>query len=149
MIHRRIYWRFALPTAILGVTILLMWRSAIADQGPTGLPNDLPNWHNRAGELGIYASFVFVEAAVALLIVRPWSYDRSRGRALGAAVLFAPWVLLNLMMLIHSGGIMVLHALWLVILWGSLLGTVLVSASVAAADRPRRSDEHAVRARSR
>ena len=109
-----------------------MWRSAVRDPGPTGLPGDLPNWHNRAGDLTSMTRFVLVEAAVALLIFRPWSYDRNWGRAVVAILLFTPWLLLNLMLLIHSGGIMVLHTLWLLVLWLSFLAIAVHSGAAAA-----------------
>jgi hypothetical protein len=112
------------------LTLGLMWRSAMNDPGPTGLPNDLPNWHNRPGDLNRNALLVVAEALVALAVIRPWSYARSWGRALAAVTLFAPWVLLNFMFMVHSGGIMVLHTLWLVALW---LGFVIATAWSAGA----------------
>jgi len=130
---RRIHWRFALPSALLASILLLMWRSAIRDPGPTGLPGDLPNWHNRAGDLALMTRLVLVEAVVALLIFRPWSYRRNWGRAGVAVLLFAPWLLLNFMLLIHSGPIMVLHALWLLVLWISFLAVAFRSGAAAAA----------------
>jgi hypothetical protein len=129
---RRIYWRFALPSALLACVLLLMWRSAVRDPGPTGLPGDLPNWHNRPGDLASVTRFVLVEAVVAFVIFRPWSYHRNWRRAVTAILLFAPWLLLNLMMLIHAGQIMLLHTLWLLVLWVSFLAVALYSGTAAA-----------------
>jgi hypothetical protein len=138
-VSRSIYWRFALSVATVIGILGFMWRSAVRDPGPTGLPNDLPNWHNRPGDFRDNALLVLTEAAVAMLLIRPWSYDRSWGRALNGAVMFAPWLLLNLMFMIHSGGIMVLHTLWLFALWLSFVGAAAWSAGAGAVNRSRRS----------
>jgi hypothetical protein len=124
-------------------TLALMRRSAVRDPGPTGLPNDLPNWHNRPGNLRHYAILVLIEAVVALLLMRPWSYDRSWGRALIAAVVLMPWLLLNLMVMIHSGGIMVLHTLWLLALWLLFVGAAAWSGAARAWSRAPRPTERA------
>ena len=51
-----------------------------------------------------------------LAILRPWSYDRSWGRALVAWILLAPWNALSMIMSMHQGGIIVLHWMWLCLL---------------------------------
>jgi hypothetical protein len=114
-----------------------MWRSAVVDPGPTGLPGDLPNLHNRPGDLGRNLRYVIAEAALALLLLRPWSYRHSWRRALLAALLLAPWVLFNVAFLIHSGGVMALHTFWLVLLWLACAAAAAVSGVRAA--RVRRS----------
>ena len=127
----RRHWRTVAPLiAMIGV-LLLMLRSSVTDPGPTGLPGDLTNLHNWPGDLARNAALVLVAAGVALLILRPWSYHRSWLRALCAAVLFAPWLAFNFLLLIHSGGIMTLHALWLFGLW-ILFAVATIRSGIAA-----------------
>jgi hypothetical protein len=138
-VSRRKYWQFVFLLAMVIGTLALMWRSALRDPGPTGLPNDLRYLHNFPGDLPQNAILVLIEAAIALLLIRPWSYNRNSGRALVAAVVFVPWLLLNLMFMIHSGGIMVLHTLWLLALWLSFVGATAwsgVARLVSRAPRP-------------
>ena len=99
------------------VVLLLMAISAMRDIGPTGLPGDLPNWHNRPSDYSRFALAVLFEGFVAVLLLRPWSYNRSWGRSACTFLLLLPWLSLNLLMMIHSGGIMVIHTLWLFALW--------------------------------
>jgi hypothetical protein len=96
-----------------------MVADAHRDLGPTGLAGDLPNWHNRPGELSWYLVLSLVELACVLLILRPHSYTRSWRRALSALLLFAPWTLFFGGLIMHSGGIMVIHFAWLA---GLLIG---------------------------
>ena len=120
-----------------------MWRSAVRDPGPTGLPNDLKYWHNFPGDLRQNAIELLLEAAIALILIRPWSYNRNPGRAVVAAVLFAPWLLLNVAFIIHSGGIMVLHTLWLLALCLSFVGTAAWSGVAGVVNRDSRPAERA------
>ena len=108
-----------------------MWRSMRSDPGATGLAGDLPNLHNRPGDLSLYLGLTIAELLVLLLILRPATYRRSWGRALAASALLTPWTLLFLALLIHSGGIMALHFLWLAGLLVGLLALTVVS-SIAA-----------------
>jgi hypothetical protein len=124
-------------------TLALMWRSAVRDPGPTGLPNDLRYLHNFPGDLRQNAILVLIEAAIALLVIRPWSNNRNSGRGLVAAVVFAPWLLLNIMFGIHSGGIMVLHTLWLLALWLSFFGAAVWSGDARVVSRDPRPTERA------
>jgi hypothetical protein len=140
---RRGFWQVALLIATVVGTLVLMWRSALRDPGPTGLPNDLRYSHNFPGDFRRNAIQLLIEAVIALLLIRPWSYQRSSGRVLIAAALFAPWVLLNLMFLIHSGGIMVLHTVWLLIVWLSLVCAALWAGAATIVNRFKRSGERA------
>jgi hypothetical protein len=122
----------AAPLLILSLIIIAaMIRSGARDMGPTGLPGDLRNWHNRPGDLSFFTMLVCMETAIAFLILRPWSYRRSWARAATATLLFAPWSLLNLLVIIHGGGIMVVHTLWLLGLVGIFASLTFVSAFAA------------------
>lgn len=100
-----------------GFTTIGMVLSAQHDHGPTGLAGDLPNWHNRPGELWSYLALTLAEAAVVLAILRPTSYEYSWGRAVAAGTVLTPWLVLFGAMMIHSGGIMAMHFVWLGGLW--------------------------------
>jgi hypothetical protein len=103
-----------------GFTATRMVLSARYDHGPTGLAGDLPNWHNRPGELWSYLALTLVEGAALLAILRPRSYEHSWRRAMVAGTVITPWLLLFGAMMIHSGGIMVMHFVWLGALWAGM-----------------------------
>jgi peptidoglycan/LPS O-acetylase OafA/YrhL len=114
-----------------------MGRTAALDPGPTGLPGDLPNLHNRPGDLAHNLCLTAGELLMAVALLRPWSYDRSWGRAIATVALFLPWTFLNVAFLIHSGGIMATHAVFLVVVL--LSAVVLTAVSGIAAARRRRT----------
>ena len=131
----RLYWRITLPGVAAATTLLLMLRSAIRDPGATGTPGDLPNLHNRPGDLSLYSALVVIEVILALLILRPSTYHYSWRRSAFAALLFLPWFLLSFAMIVHSGGIMVIHMLWLFAVVVTLTITAGMSSFRAAAHR--------------
>jgi hypothetical protein len=138
-VSRRAYWQSALLLAVVIGTLALMWRSAAGDPGPTGLPNDLKYRHNFPGDFRQNAILVLVEAAIAMLLIRPWSYNRSSGRTIIAAFVFLPWLILNLAFMMHSGGIMALHTLWLLALWLSFVVAAAWSGIARPVNRAPRS----------
>lgn len=71
-------------------TVVRMWLDAQQDLGPTGLPDDIPNWHNRPGDLWRFAAISAGELVAVLLVLRPHSYLRSWGRALISTPTAAP-----------------------------------------------------------
>ena len=143
---RRVVARFAGPIALVAWWAFIAVRMIVDarhDVGPTGLPYDLPNWHNLPGDLRFYLALSVAESLTVLSILRPLSYSYSWRRALGAFVLMTPWTLFWGLFMIHSGGIMVLHFFWLVGVWIGL--ALLTGVSWIAGLVVRRSD-HAVRA---
>jgi hypothetical protein len=108
---RRTVWIAVTVLAWWGFIAWRMWLDMRRDPGPTGLPGDLENFHNRPGDLSQVLTMTVVELLFVLVILRPWSYQRSWGRSLAALLLLTPWTLFYLLILIHSGGIMVLHSL--------------------------------------
>jgi hypothetical protein len=108
--------RWMLSATLLGwwgFIALQMVRAARLDPGPTGQPGDMPNLHNWPGDLQHFVRMSLIELALVTVILRPWSYRRSGWRALGALVLLVPWTTLAVIVLIHSGTIMLWHAGWL------------------------------------
>jgi hypothetical protein len=123
--------------ALAVVVFALMVRDGINDPGPSGLEGDLVNRHNHPGALLTWGLWLAGEVAVLYLVLRPWSYRRSWGRALLALVLCAPPLLLALLVLIHSGGIMAWHAMWLLAVFVTLLTCLVVSSAGAWTHRRR------------
>jgi hypothetical protein len=72
-----------------------------------------------------------LELALAFLILRPWSYQRSWVRALIALALLSPWALVNTVVILHLGGIGMLHVMWLWTLWLALALLTVVSGTSA------------------
>ena len=142
-VSRRWSWLVACLLAAVVATLALMWLSALRDPGPTGLPHDLKYLHNFPHDLRKNAVLVLIEAVVVLLLIRPWSYNRDSGRTLIAALVFTPWLLLNLVFMIHSGGIMALHTLWLLALWLSFVGVAVWSGVAGMMSRSPRHDDRA------
>jgi hypothetical protein len=124
-----------------GFTAIRMVLSAHRDPGPTGLAGDLPNWHNRPGELQTYLALTLGELAVVLAILRPRSYHRSWGRAVMGGVIITPWLLLFGTMMIHSGGVMVMHFVWLGGLWAGVWLLAGISVLLTFARKTRRDEQ--------
>jgi hypothetical protein len=68
--------------------------------------------HNQFGALANGIMLTVLELVVLLAILRPWSYDRSWGRSLVAALLLLPVTAFSMLMTMHAGGIITLHFLW-------------------------------------
>ena len=68
-----------------------------------------------------------VEAAVLVLLLRPWSFRDSIGRLVLALVLFLPWTLFNLLVGMHSGPIGNAHELWLLLVCAGLVAGLIMT----------------------
>jgi hypothetical protein len=78
--------------------------------------------HNDEGALAHGIVMTLVELVVFLVVLRPWGARRSTGRAAAALVLFGAWSVLSLVWVMHAGGIMAIHAVWVVVLAAVALG---------------------------
>ena len=97
--------------------------------------------HTYPGELSLVLRMSAVEIVAAAMVLRPWSYNRSWGRALVAVLLLTPWLMLWGVLGLHAGPATHAHTTWLVGLWLGL--------AVAAARGALTSDtvgEHSSRA---
>ena len=83
--------------------------------------------HNQAGALGRGVLYATVDLVVLCLVLRPWSYDRSWRRAALALLLFAPWALLNVITLMHAGGVWATHVMSVLAIWLGLALLLTVS----------------------
>jgi hypothetical protein len=92
--------------------------------------------HNTPGTLGWTLAVMAVELVVLLAILRPSTYERSWGRALGAFALYAPAALFSALFAMHAGGILAIHLLWmLVVTLGLFVLMILSLASRGTDDR--------------
>ncbi|MEZ4383176.1 MAG: hypothetical protein R3A79_17745 [Nannocystaceae bacterium] len=122
-----------LPCLWLAIVVLMV-RSHLGDPYDPALEGTAAYGHNHEGALLQALVWTFTELVIVSAILRPWSYRRSWGRALGALALLVPWTGLSLMMTMHAGGIVALHALWLLLVT-VLVAVVLVSAIFIRAPR--------------
>ena len=119
--------------AALGLAfILLMTRDYTVVDPPNPLPPGEPLYgHNTSGVLSRTVIFTLVELGLLYRILRPWSFDRSIWRVVGAIVVFLPWGVLNLLLSMHAGGVFIWHMLWLVVVNLILVG-LLISIGISA-----------------
>jgi hypothetical protein len=94
--------------------------------------------HTYPGELADVLGVTAVEFLAATVLLRPWSYRRSWGRALIAAAVFAPWSFIRMVMGMHAGPATHAHSLWMLLFCVGLVGAAVVSgiAAVRAARLP-------------
>jgi hypothetical protein len=116
--------RFALIIAPWPILMGLAFRARMADAFDPSASAFGTNW---PGDVAHVALFGAVEVAVLIAIMRPWSYRRSWGRAALAAILFAAYGLFTLLVGMHAGSILGIHALWLLALGVSMAITAFVS----------------------
>lgn len=117
----------ALPAfwTLTAVMMALDWR---ADPHDPALVDTDRYGHNHDGALGDGLVLTLIELAILVAILRPWSYDRSWGRALVAVILLLPWTTLSMMLSMHQGGVVVLHFAWLFLVLVGVFVAFLVSA---------------------
>lgn len=115
-----------LPCLWLAIVVLMI-RSHLGDPYDPALTGTEAYGHNHEGALLQGVIWTFTELVIVSAILRPWTYRRSWGRALGALALLVPWTGLALLMTMHAGGIVALHALWLMLVT-ALVFVVLLSA---------------------
>ncbi|MBX7081214.1 MAG: hypothetical protein K1X88_18585 [Nannocystaceae bacterium] len=96
--------------------------------------------HNHEAALTKGLLISFVELVAVLAILRPWSYQRSWGRALLALALLLPWLLIWTVLTMHAGGVFVLHWLWLgalvLVVGGMMFVSLFASYARVGAQRP-------------
>jgi hypothetical protein len=128
VIDRRKAWaavRMAgLVTMWLG-TLALMVADHVNDPFNPLLEGTRRYGHNDASALERGVIMTAVELAVLVGILRPWSYWHAWLRALIALIVLVPWTFFALLLTMHAGGIMAIHAVWCMALCVVLLiGTV-------------------------
>lgn len=89
---------------------------------------------NWPGDFESVVRTSLLEAVVLWAVLRPWSFNGSRGRLVGAAALFTPYLVLQIIAGLHGGPIIAAHDLWLLLLW---LGLLVSAGAVARRSRRR------------
>ncbi len=108
------------------VTLLVVvndWRAHPFD------PSQAPEFQNPDGALDTALVVMVAELAVLLVVVRPWTYRASAGRALLALAVFGPWTLWLFPQGMHAGGMFMLHLLGLIVLCVGLFVALLRAAA--------------------
>lgn len=89
---------------------------------------------NSLPELMTEAVLGGFETLFLILVLRPWSYDRSWIRLTIATVCFAPWALAAGIAGMNSGSVYATHTLWRLTI-SAILSLILIISGIAAARR--------------
>ena len=100
------------PLVLFAAAVALMVHDGRGDPFDPALAGTARYGHNHEGALQQMVTFAAVELVVLYLVLWPGS-DRV-WRAGVALLLFAGWTAIMLMMLMHAGGIVAVHWMWLV-----------------------------------
>jgi hypothetical protein len=123
--------RCLVPLLVFGVFAAWMvmdWRRDPYDPALTGTR---AYGHNGEGSLEYGIGFGMAELVVFYLVTWPFLIRRPRWffvLPLLALLGLAVWAFLNMVLLMHSGGVMAIHFLWLIVLVGMLLTETILSA---------------------
>lgn len=134
-------WTRARYLALVGAwvaTVLLAIRDDALDPYDPSLEGTAQYGHNSEGVLGLVLPLTVVELVVALAILRPASYRASWLRAGAAFLVFAAWSVVSLLATMHAGGVIALHALWVMALALGCL-VAMVWSLIARRDRLRQT----------
>lgn len=115
------------PAALLAGTLALMYESSIADPFDPTRTGTARYGHNHAGALAQMSTWCACEFVALELLLAP-GYRDQIWRAAAALLLFGAWALLSLVMTMHQGLIVGLHALWLIAVCVMVLATLIVRA---------------------
>ena len=131
--------RFRSPLTLFAgfwiIGIVVMVRSYYGNPHDPTLTGTDAYGHTQLGELARILRITAVEVLVFLLLLRPWSYQRSWMRALAGVVLLTPWLLLWGALGLHAGPTTHAHTSWLLLFWLGLTVSGIVSGVGAARAR--------------
>ncbi len=124
---------FALPFA---AWMIWSWASDPFDpaHGGTGAYG-----HNGEGAITLGLALLLIEVGAAVVAVAPW---KRTGYVLTCAifsVLLVPWTGLWALLSMHQGGVIIIHLMWLIALWLSMVGLTFVGLVRKLIARARRS----------
>ncbi len=114
------------PLALWGVTVALMAHNWQIDPFDPALEGTARYGHNHEGALAELVLWTAVELVVLYVVLAPGAARPGSWRALTALLLFTPWTLLSLLFMMHAGGVVALHGLWLMVVDAAIV-VVLVS----------------------
>ena len=129
---------FAVLTAVF---IVLMYRNYyIFDPYDPTLTGTARYGHNGEGEFSRYLLMTLIELGVLNIVLLPFSFSRFYWiRCLILLFFFSGWMMLMAVAGMHSGGVNLLHTLWLVII--NIMIFVLLVASIVAEYLNRRKNQ--------
>jgi uncharacterized RDD family membrane protein YckC len=111
--------------------------NALRDPYDAALEGTRRYGHNHEGALRDGLVVSLIELAVLYFVLRPWNKDgRPWLRVLALLLVFVPWTLLSAVLTMHSGGIVMIHLMWLLTV---VLVLVVALVGSAAATLGRRS----------
>lgn len=102
-------WPVALYAAVVSL-MALNWQRDPFDPALTGTAS---YGHNHDGALSEMALWALAELVVLHLVLAPGAPTAGTWRAVAALLGFGVWTLFSLMITMHAGGVVALHALWL------------------------------------
>lgn len=108
--------RYLVLVGAWAATVILAIRDAALDPHDPSRIGTAQYGHNSEGVLAAVLPLTVVELAVALAILRPASYHAAWPRAAAAFLVFAAWSVASLLATMHAGGVVALHALWVMVL---------------------------------
>lgn len=123
------------PAVLFVVTTALMYRNWLAEPYQPGRTGTAAYGHNHAGAFPEVAGWALVELVVLYGLLAPGSANAGVGRAAIALLLLVPWALASLMLTMHAGPVVALHALWVIALTAGTL-VVLVARILARRRAP-------------
>lgn len=104
------------PVLLWGVFVALMASDAARDPFDPTRTGTGAYGHNGEGALGRVVPMTLIELAVTLIILQPWRPAYRGWRGAGLLALLAPWALISVILMMHAGGVMTLHGVWMVAL---------------------------------
>ena len=123
---------FSLFAALTAIFVVLMYRNYyIFDPYNPVLTGTARYGHNGEGEFSSYLLMMLVEFGVLNLVLLPFSFSRFYWiRCLILQFFFSGWLMLMAIAGMHSGGVNLLHTLWL--LGINIIILILLVASIIA-----------------
>ena len=119
--------QIALPALSWLVVLVFMVLNYQSDPFDPTLQGTAQYGHNHEGAIGDAIKSGLVELAVLYLVLRPWSYRHSAGRAALGLLVFLPWTFFSMILSLHAGGVVHLHLLWLLLVSAALFVTCIWS----------------------
>jgi hypothetical protein len=113
------------PFVLFAVTAALMFSDSLADPFDPALQGTARYGHNHQGALAQMLTWCACEF-VALLVVLGPGFTRKIWRAVAALLVFIPITGFGVVMIMHAGGIVALHGLWLLVVFLCILVTLIV-----------------------
>ena len=130
--------RTVLLPALWTLTAAWMAVSYARDPYDPALADTRRYGHNGEGALQLGIVVSLVELLVLLAVLRPWKPGPAWGRLFVALGLLLPWALFSAILTMHAGSVIMIHLLWVGVLFVALGIALFVSVVRVARQRPPR-----------